>query len=112
MLLVGLSHGDARKRNFIIWLCATGTAVKDGPVVFIENVRKRIETIDEIFSNLKLFPVAAVLYISAGLFIPPLQPFGALQAPLSVGLVTVSRNHSNFVFLQQKRLAGAIVKDM
>ena len=71
MLLVGLSHGDARKRNFILWFGTAGTAVKDGPVVFIDNVRKRIETIDEISSNLKLFSVATVLDITTGLLCSP-----------------------------------------
>ena len=104
MLLVGLSHGGAGKRNFILWFGTAGIAVKDGPVVFIDNVRKRIETIDEVFTNFEFLPVATVLDISTGLFIPPFQPFGGLQAGLSVGLVTVLRNHSNVVFLKQKSL--------
>ena len=72
MLLVGLSHCDTRKRNFIIWLGATWRAVKGGPVVFIDNVRKRIETFDEVFTNFNLFSVATVLNVAAGLLVPPL----------------------------------------
>ena len=46
--------------------------MKDRPVVFIDDVRKRIETIDEIFTNFELFSVATVLDISTGLLVAPL----------------------------------------
>ena len=70
MPLVRLSHGNSRKRYLIFWLGATGTAVKDGAVVFIDNVRKRIETIEEV-TKFEFLLVATVLDITTGLFVSP-----------------------------------------
>ena len=78
--------------------------MKDRPVVFIDDVRKRIETIDEILTNFELFSVATVLDISTGLFVAPLWPFGCFQAGFSIDLVAVSTNYGNLLLLKQKRL--------
>ena len=78
--------------------------MKDRSVVFIDDVRKRIETIDEIFTNFELLPVAAVLYVTASLLVSPLQPLGGFQAGFSVGLAAVPRNYGNFVLLSGKVL--------
>ena len=117
MPLIRLSHGNSRKRYLILWFGAAGTTVKDGPVVLIDNVRKRIKTIDEVFANFKLFSVATMLYVTASLLVSPLQPLGCFKARFSVGLIAMPRKHCNLLLLKQKRLvelwhAEAIVTDL
>ena len=72
MLLVGLSHSDACKRNFIPWFGTAGTAVKDDPVILVDNSVERIKRINKVFSNPKLFSIATMLDTLTGVFVAPL----------------------------------------
>ena len=73
--------------------------MKDRTIIFVRRIGKRVEAVNEVFADLVFFSVSAMLDVSTALVIEPLQPLSGLYTGFSVGLITMTRNDSNFFLL-------------